>query len=458
ADINPANGIPDYVEWVATACENSWSTEIDNLGFTAPMLIGGPDNKYLIQFKHQNSYGYTTGTTAGHTKIVLHPDFIGFPTNDDPEGDQIGALRVTVAHEFKHASQFQTSGWSEGQWVELDATWMEDIVYDNVNDYYHYIFGSGSPFTAPQTSLNPGSYEDCNWEHYQSERLGNGHMLNFWNRRAAFPGEAVLTTYSVNLSNSGLPFTDAWGEYVAWNYACGAHAGSGYGYGEAASYPTTPAASTHTTLPVATTAGSVTNLAANTQLINNTGSLSGTPTFTFTGQAGVSWSVSVLVKDLAGTITRVPMTLSGGAGTLELTGFDYGNLQWAALVIGNATTSGTATYTFSAQSAQSQVGVNDHGAVAGLELGAPVPNPGRGGPMMLRLALPNAARVGATVRDAQGRQVRQLLAAGTRMPAGSNTLVWDGHGEAARALPSGIYFIQAQVDGVRLERSVVLLH
>src|SRR5262245_24537115 len=349
-DVNPANGIPDYVEWTATACENSWSTEIDNLGFTAPLLAGGPDNRYLIQFQQQNSYGFTTGTGGGRTKIVLHPNFIGFPPNDDPEGDQIGALKVTVAHEFKHASQFQTSGWGEGQWVELDATWMEDIVYDATNDYYNYIFGGGSPFSAPQTTLNPGSYEDCNWEHYQSERLGNGHMLNFWNRRAAFPGEAVLTTYSVNLSNSGLPFVDAWGEYVAWNYACGTHAASGYGYGEAASYPTTPATSTHTTLPVATTAGSVAGLAANTRLINNTGGLSGTPTFTFTGQAGISWSVSVLMKTLAGAMTRVPMTLSGGAGTLVLTGFDYGNLQWAALVIGNANTAGSASYTFSAQS------------------------------------------------------------------------------------------------------------
>jgi hypothetical protein len=622
---------------------------------------------------------------------------------------------------------------------------MEDIAYDATNDYYNYIFGTGSPFTAPATTLNTGSYEDCNWEHYQSERLGNGHMLNFWIRRNANRFEPVLTTYSINLGNSGLPFVDAWGEYVAWNYACGTHSAPGYGYGEASTYPTTPATTTHTTLPIPTTSGSVAYLAANTRLINNTGSLAGTPQFTFTGAAGTSWSVSVLMKNLAGAITRVPMPLSGGAGTLTLNGYDYSGLQWAALVIGNAnTTNVTGTYTFSAQSVAAlfiahnrlwdtvdnanpypvtavvtpgsstpdpgavtlsyrynggplttvpmtptanpneytanippsftgsvidyritaestldeqvnspgvpgtfhtfqvvtvfepfetagtwtvgdvgdnattgiwervnpvgtiaqpeddftsapgsvcyitqngpvggadgafdvdggkttlmspvftfplttddyfvtavvryrrwysnhlgatpntdtwrvdisndggtnwsnlesvttgnnawvlvtddllarfgtlnqirlrfvaedagagslveagvddfeilvqhanSVGVGKDALPLGLRLEAPAPNPGRNG-TTLRLALPHAAQVSATVRDLQGRQVRQLVAAGTLMPAGPNSLTWDGRGEGARVLPNGVYFVQANVDGARLEQRVILL-
>ncbi len=742
-DVSPANGIPDYIEWTATAVENCWTVEIDNLGYEGPILTGGPNNKYLVQFEEMGAYGYTTTTGGGRTKIVQHRNFLGFPPNDDPEGDQIGALKVTFAHEFKHASQFETSGWSEGNWVELDATWVEDIVYDQTNDYYNFISGGGSPFTSPQTTLNPGSYEDCNWEHYQTEKLGNGHMLNFWNRRALMPGEAVLTTYSVNLANAGVPLVDAWGEYVAWNFNSGTRAGTGFGYGEAAQYPTAPATSTHTTLPVPTTNGSVVSLAANNRLINNTGSLAGTPQFTFTGQAGANWSVSGLVKDLAGAVTRVPMTLTSGAGTLTMTGFDYSGLQWAALVIGNANTAGAAqTYSFSAQAAaalfithqrlqnttnttnpyevtavvaagsgtpdpgavsltykvgggsettvpmtatgnpdqysgdipaqavgstieyrisaettldelvsspgapgsfysfdvltvyepfeaaggwtvgdvgdnattglwirvdpvgtiaqpeddftadpgvfcfvtgqgspggldgaadvdngkttlmspvfdlstggpyteatvryrrwysnhlggapnsdtwrvdisndggsnwtnlesvttgnnawvlvtadllalfgtpnqvrlrfvaediatgslveagvdefdilaiqQIRVGVGDRGPIAGVRLSLPAPNPSRAG-TTLQLALPRAASVSATVRDLQGRQVRRLLASGTRLPAGPNALVWDGRGDGARSLASGVYFVQVDVDDSRLEQRVVLL-
>lgn len=354
-DVSPANLVPDYVERTAEACEFSWTTEVTNLGYLAPQLSGGPSNKYLIQFQNQQSYGFTTRVSGVRTKIVLHPNFTGFPPNDDPDGDQLGALRVTVAHEFKHASQIMYTSWSEGGWVELDATWMEDIAYDNVNDYYNYIRGAGSPFTEPQTPLNAGgtgSYEDANWEHYQSEKLTNDVMLHFWQRRQAFPGEAVLTTYAQNLANHGSSFGEAWGEYVAWNFASGSRGGAGYGYSDANRYWATPVTSTHEALPVATTGGSVDHLAANARLISNhDGGLSGTPEFTFAGAGGTDWRVSVVLEDLAGSIARVPVVLSGGAGTLLLSSYDWSGLRWAALVIGNASTAGTlASYTFSARS------------------------------------------------------------------------------------------------------------
>ena len=353
-DVSPANGVPDYVEWTGTACEYSWTTEVNNLGYLAPQLTGGPNNKYSISYQNQQSYGYTSVVSGLRTKIVLHPDFMGFPPNDDPEGDQIGALRVTVAHELKHAIQRMYSSWSEGGWVELDATWMEDIAYDNVNDYYNYVRGTGSPFTEPQTALDvsgTGSYEDCNWQHYQTEKLGNAHMRAFWERRQVFPAEPVLTTYAQNLSASGTSFQDAWGEYVAWNFSCGSRIGAGYGYGEASRYWATPATSTHATLPVPTTAGTVEHLAANARMVtNHDRTLTGTPEFTFTGNASASWRVSVVLRDLQGTVARVPMPLSGGAGTLLLSAYDWSGLEWAGLVIGNANTAGTAaTYSFSAR-------------------------------------------------------------------------------------------------------------
>lgn len=352
-DVAPANGIPDFVEETGIACELSWTVEITNLGFTAPPL-NGPSGKYLIQFEQQGSYGYTT-TVVGGTKIVLHPNYAGFPPNEDPDGHVLGALRATVAHEFKHASQHQGSNWSEGGWVELDATWVEDIVYDAVNDYYNYIAGSNSPFTQPAIALDSGgsgSYEDCNWQHFLSEKFGNGHVVGVWQRRITNPSETMIATYSNRLTAAGTSLTAAWGEYAAWNFACGARAGAGFGYGEAATYPTTPAQSTHTTLPVNTTNGTVPHLAAHTRLIDNAaGSLAGTPEFTFTGNAAVQWSVSILVKNrFTGAITRTVLPLSSGAGTLALTGVDYGDLAWAALVIGDANLTGNNhAYSFSAR-------------------------------------------------------------------------------------------------------------
>jgi hypothetical protein len=362
ADVSPANGVPDYVERAGEACEYSRSVEVGTLGYNAPPATqpGLYNNKYLVQFQNLSAYGFTTVVSGQRTRIVVENDFFGFPPNDDPDGDQLGALRVTVAHELKHAIQRTYTSWTEGGWVELDATWMEDIVYDQVNDYYLYIFGAGSPFTGPQLSLDndgfatTGSYEDCNWQHYQTEKLGNAHMRSFWVRRSTFPAEAVMTTYSQNLVASGSSLNEAWSEYVAWNFASGTRAAPSYGYGEAGAYPTTPATSTHASLPVPTTAGSVNRLAANARLVTNPGGLfGGTPSFTFTGSGGIAWQVSVLHADRGtGAIDRTPMTLAGGAGTLELSGIDWTDLEWAALVIGNPATSGGAVgYSFSIDTA-----------------------------------------------------------------------------------------------------------
>ncbi len=234
------------------------------------------------------------------------------------------------------------TAWTEGGFLELDATWMEDIVFDDVNDYYNFIRGGGSPFTQAQVSLGGGaaSYEDCNWQHYQTESFGNAIMRSFWERRRSVQIEPVMTTYSENLAAAGVAFEDAWGEYAAWNFASGTRAAASYGYGEAARYPAPPATFIYSSLPVATTTGGVAPLAANACLVDNPdGALSGIPEFSFTSLSSPSvvWSVSVLLSSRTGAVTRVPMILDGGSGTLLLSGYDWADLSWAALVIGNAT-------------------------------------------------------------------------------------------------------------------------
>ena len=102
ADTNPANGIPDYVERCATYMDTSWATEITNLGLhrtAAGALLRG-------QFReHGRPTATRPSSRVRRTRIVLENDFVGFPANDDPDGDALGAAKVTCAHEFKHASQ-----------------------------------------------------------------------------------------------------------------------------------------------------------------------------------------------------------------------------------------------------------------------------------------------------------------------------------------------------------------
>jgi len=110
-----ASGIPDYVEWTAEAMEQSWQTEITDLGFqTIPL---GPTDRYVVQLSVGGSlYGFTNfGPFPGGTFIALHHDFRAFYEShpwliaDDPDGPVRGGIRVTAAHELKHAIQYVRS-------------------------------------------------------------------------------------------------------------------------------------------------------------------------------------------------------------------------------------------------------------------------------------------------------------------------------------------------------------
>jgi hypothetical protein len=341
ADTSPANGIPDYVEKVATYCDYSWNYEITTLGFTPPPIGTG---RYQINFENMDYYGYTSVVTtpAGATRITLHNNFLGFPPNTDPEGTQWGAAKVTVAHEFKHASQRAGSLWSEGGWVELDATWMEDAAYDYVNDYYNYL-PYDSPISTPAASLSSGgtgSYEDCVWQHWMSETWGNQIIVDLWNWRITHQGEAMMTSYNQMLVNRASSVALGWPTFVGWNYATGSRGVTGLGYGEAAAYPTGALTTTLSSYP-GTTNGSVTYLAANLVRCTGLPSTAGNVRVQFNGADGSLLRLTAVITRTNGTALFEPVTLDAqnDANTLLATPLD----QIAALgfAIGNGSTSGT---------------------------------------------------------------------------------------------------------------------
>uniref|UniRef100_A0A832MLD6 T9SS type A sorting domain-containing protein n=1 Tax=Eiseniibacteriota bacterium TaxID=2212470 RepID=A0A832MLD6_UNCEI len=85
-------------------------------------------------------------------------------------------------------------------------------------------------------------------------------------------------------------------------------------------------------------------------------------------------------------------------------------------------------------------------------LGAPAPNP-TGGPASVTFALPREARAVVRVLDVQGR-VRATLADGT-FRAGLHRLAWNGEG-AEGPLPSGIYFVRADLGGRAFTKRIVV--
>jgi hypothetical protein len=235
------NGVPDYVEWAAISADSSYNYLVGTLGYADPIP---EETTYDISFQELNFYGFTQTVSSNggpDTRIVIENDFVGFPDNDDPDGNQRGALRVTVAHEFKHAIQFAQNNYEgdSDQWAEMDATLIEEVVYDQVNDYYNYLGGSGDVFGNPGVTVISGSYEDVTWALYFHEKIGSDFWPAAWSRiENSATDLPLLDAIDLELTSRGLDYTQTMQELYTWHFASGAYSNVNFGFDEGLFYPT----------------------------------------------------------------------------------------------------------------------------------------------------------------------------------------------------------------------------
>lgn len=232
------NDIPDYVEQVAAAADSSYQHEVQNLGYTNPftnnpLITNSSIDVYILNL--EGIYGQSNGAS-----IEIENDFSeGFPPNDDPEGDQTGAIKVTIAHELKHVIQYAANQWNGEvfNWLEMDATLMEEVVYDNVNDYYNYIESEQSIFNSPTESFYPATYYHVTWAIYFEERYGSQFWVDVWEIIEANPFIPMVDAITRNLG-SAEAFNRAYIESQLWHFASGPiNAVPGFGFQESEHYP-----------------------------------------------------------------------------------------------------------------------------------------------------------------------------------------------------------------------------
>ena len=186
-------GVPDYVEVAARSWEDTWQREVVQLGYPAPKGVTAK-NKFHVYYSKIPYYGYAMPTNVellGATPvpvgtasafIVVNNDFSGFPPNDEDrtgnEAIRSGALKVTQAHEFMHALQFNINVYGSGWLMESHATWAEDAVYDGINDWHWYI---NSFLDTPDLPIfNRYLYGAAYFQNYLSERLGVDVVRQIW--------------------------------------------------------------------------------------------------------------------------------------------------------------------------------------------------------------------------------------------------------------------------------------
>jgi len=348
---------PPSRAWVTVTLntmEAVWKREVGGLGYRKPASDGtrGGNAKldvYLKDVGDQGYYGYCTT----ERQVTGHPRFAsGYCVlDDDFARSQFGAaprnsLRVTAAHEFFHAIQFNYDYREDPWFMEATATWMEEQVYDGINDNRQYL--PAGQVRHPETPLDTfdqyGSEQYGNWPFFEflSSRWGRGIVRTAWYDASGVPGApneySIDAVTSVLANHGGLPAVYA-------DFA-GANTRPAEAYQEGAAWPTATITKTSTLTPSAPTQSStqlVDHLSAKNVRAIPGGALSAADwKLTVAVDApGAATSPAVLVTiDRTGsrsTLTQRVALDDTGAGTAEVP-FSQAQVAKVTVSLANAST------------------------------------------------------------------------------------------------------------------------
>jgi hypothetical protein len=233
-----------YVDSAGKYFDYSWDFIVDTLGYESPELITG-FTKYQVYITNISAYGFTmpypeipidqNDPIPRYTSYIeIDNDFsaVYYPSRGIP------ALKVTAAHELHHAIQFSRYGIQEKDryFAEITSTWMEDVVFNDVNDYYQYL--PSGHFASPELSLIYSNglveYSRAIFGKFIQERYSPTVMLNTWTNIAN--GGSVRALDDALLA-IGFNLRKAFVEFSTWNYYTGIKAIPGIYYSEAQNYP-----------------------------------------------------------------------------------------------------------------------------------------------------------------------------------------------------------------------------
>ncbi len=354
------NGVPDWIDLTRKVTAYSWNTEV-GMGYRPPKsdrrsANHGPNGKldvYVADVGAIGLYGYCTtdDPTRGprgdiSAYCVVDDDFARRQFNGAAYGAK--ALRVTVAHEFFHAIQYGYD-YLEDLWLmEGTAVWMEDEVYDTVNDNRQYL--KVGPLATqfawlpldhenPDYSETDSSYHYGVWIfwRYLSEKYSKAVIRRTWKRVDSKPG--ALDEYSAQgivhvLENANIDFGDMLADFGVQNLHPASFYEEGSKYQKPGPIATTPVSNAGIGLsevPVAHLSNSYYDFTPS--------GVAGGATLTFTLSLPSSPVVSrahVVVTDAGGAVTTIPAVDVGA--DWQITVPNFGAVQKITLVLTNAST------------------------------------------------------------------------------------------------------------------------
>ena len=171
------NLLPDYVEEVIRVFGYVADKLHNEMGYTRPPSDGyysstrdkGGSNHYDIYIRSipAKYYGYVQPEEYAQGKgdnerselrneknaftsyMAIRNNYKKFSLSE------LENIKVTAAHEYFHAIQFGYDGWEKPWLLEASAIWMEEEIYDEINDCYQYM---KDWFKYPHKSLDESGF------------------------------------------------------------------------------------------------------------------------------------------------------------------------------------------------------------------------------------------------------------------------------------------------------------
>jgi hypothetical protein len=237
-----------FVDSAGAILNEVYSFETAVLGYADP--IQPSQGVYDVYVFDNMYYGETVpGNRIGTDtppRYVSHMnidnDFRNFYTKG------MAGLRVTAAHEFFHAIQFGSYGYwsSDIYFMELTSTWMEEAVYDGINDYYQYLRGNPGPggyaprghFARPDFTLTGTDglteYSRAVLCKFIEKRYSRDVIRRAWE---LIPGNVAVDALDLALAGENSSFREAFLLWAAWNGQTGPTADTAAYYAEGREYP-----------------------------------------------------------------------------------------------------------------------------------------------------------------------------------------------------------------------------
>ena len=170
----------DYVTNMGAVFEEVWSFYIDSMGFDPPPLNPNNDHdlyEIYIEYLSPTYFGLTFGEGSGESCYGFIKMRNSYTASQFNNHTVLENIQVTAVHEFFHSIQFGYNCYEKFWFMEASATWSEDELYDNINDFYRYI---PNFFSNPNHAIGTEGtfmYGTCIFFQYIDEHLGGRETI-----------------------------------------------------------------------------------------------------------------------------------------------------------------------------------------------------------------------------------------------------------------------------------------